>query len=281
MGATGHLREGDGDAILRLIEDARRDDAGPGMPWALLEGLQRLLRGGSAVEYQELDVVGGRFAQVQSVGADGIRAAWIADGSGRSEEERTYFDLWWDDPMCSYPQRSGDLRTVLLSSDFFPTLRDLDTRPIRDAVTPGLTSLMETSLPSPAGLVRRIMVARCGGPALGERERQIVALVRPHLDEIRVEAELRRAGVPRLTPREWQVLALVASGLSHADVAARLVVSVSTVHKHMENVRERLGVRSAAAAAAIALPHAPSVPHPRVGGGTAGRVRHRAGGARV
>ncbi len=73
-----------------------------------------------------------------------------------------------------------------------------------------------------------------------------------------MDNERRRSGVPALTPREWQVLTLTAAGLSHTEIAERLIISVSTVHKHMENVRTRLGVRTAAAAAAVALPHAPN-----------------------
>lgn len=72
-----------------------------------------------------------------------------------------------------------------------------------------------------------------------------------------MDAERGRAGVPRLSPREWEVLGLTAAGLSYAEVAAALFLSVGTVRKHMEHVRERLGVHSAAAAAIRAMPHAP------------------------
>ena len=83
-------------------------------------------------------------------------------------------------------------------------------------------------------------------------------LLRPHLQEIWLDAERRRAGVPQLTPREWELLALAAGGMPYAAIAGRLFISVGTVPKHMEHVRERLGVHSIPAAAAVAMPHAPA-----------------------
>ena len=61
------------------------------------------------------------------------------------------------------------------------------------------------------------------------------------------------------------MLALAAAGMPYAEIAGRLFVSVGTVRKHMEHVRERLGVHSLPAAAAVAMPHAPAhvrVPRP-------------------
>jgi DNA-binding CsgD family transcriptional regulator len=55
-----------------------------------------------------------------------------------------------------------------------------------------------------------------------------------------------------LTPRELEVLALVARGLSDAEIAERLVVSPHTVHRHVANVRTKLGLSSRAAAVAYA-----------------------------
>jgi DNA-binding NarL/FixJ family response regulator len=42
--------------------------------------------------------------------------------------------------------------------------------------------------------------------------------------------------------------------MTYADIAAELFISVTTVRKHMEHVRERLGVHNVTAAAAVALP---------------------------
>jgi ATP/maltotriose-dependent transcriptional regulator MalT len=55
-----------------------------------------------------------------------------------------------------------------------------------------------------------------------------------------------------LTRRELEDLALVASGLSNREMAARLVVSEHTVHRHVANVFTKLGVSSRASAVATA-----------------------------
>ena len=44
MSGSSHLRDGDVDALLRLIEDARHDDPGEAFPWELLQGLRHLIR---------------------------------------------------------------------------------------------------------------------------------------------------------------------------------------------------------------------------------------------
>ncbi len=55
-----------------------------------------------------------------------------------------------------------------------------------------------------------------------------------------------------LSPRELEVLALVAEGLTERRIAELLVVSPHTVHRHMANVRAKLGRGSGAAAVAEA-----------------------------
>jgi DNA-binding CsgD family transcriptional regulator len=184
---------------------------------------------------------------VQAVGPGGCR--W-AQAPGPADEA---FWAHWDDSMCSWPQRSRDLRSVIHTGDFFPTERDRRADPMLRALR-DLRYSMIVSLPAPPGEVRRVLFLRTSGPSFTERDRQLGALLRPHLQEIWLDAERRRRGVPRLSPREWEVLERAAAGASYADIAAELFISVRTVHKHMEHVRERLGVHSVRAAAAAALP---------------------------
>jgi DNA-binding NarL/FixJ family response regulator len=62
----------------------------------------------------------------------------------------------------------------------------------------------------------------------------------------------RRRGDGSLTTRELEVLRLVGAGLSDGEIAERLVLSEHTVHRHVANIRTKLGVSSRAAAAAKA-----------------------------
>ncbi len=55
-----------------------------------------------------------------------------------------------------------------------------------------------------------------------------------------------------LTKRETEVLALIANGLSDREIAERLVLSPHTVHRHVANVRTKLGLPTRAAAVAEA-----------------------------
>jgi len=57
-----------------------------------------------------------------------------------------------------------------------------------------------------------------------------------------------RANPAGLTARQLEVLALLAEGLTNAEIAARLVVSIRTVDHHVAAVLARLGVDSRRAA---------------------------------
>lgn len=69
------------------------------------------------------------------------------------------------------------------------------------------------------------------------------------------EAPARPAGEPAaalLSSREREVLALIANGLNDQDVAEQLFLSPHTVHRHVANIRRKLGRGSRTAAVAEA-----------------------------
>ena len=63
----------------------------------------------------------------------------------------------------------------------------------------------------------------------------------------------RQSDTAGLTPREVEVLRLVAAGLSNGEVAARLFLSLRTIHAHLRSIYRKLGVSSRSAATRYAV----------------------------
>jgi DNA-binding NarL/FixJ family response regulator len=86
------------------------------------------------------------------------------------------------------------------------------------------------------------------------------ALLAPSVTQRLIAEHVRRpppaAGVPaplaELTEREREVLVLVARGLSNAEIAATLIVSLATVKTHVNRVLGKLDLRSRAQAVVTA-----------------------------
>jgi DNA-binding NarL/FixJ family response regulator len=76
----------------------------------------------------------------------------------------------------------------------------------------------------------------------------------PDLARIRdIRMGTRATSVDNLTARERQVLSLVAGGSTNREIAEELGLSPKTVNRHVENIFDKLGVSSRAAAVAKAL----------------------------
>jgi DNA-binding NarL/FixJ family response regulator len=102
----------------------------------------------------------------------------------------------------------------------------------------------------PGRYVRLVFIRGPGGPDFSERDRALLTLLRPHLDQAYLDAERRRHPVPQLTPRQKDLLHLLAAG----DTNTRLGISEGTVRTHLENIYGRLQVSSRTAAVTRAFP---------------------------
>ncbi len=102
----------------------------------------------------------------------------------------------------------------------------------------------------------RALAARVGG--IVERSR-IERALEPTLRAVAAGQAVYPAPVqdalerPPLSNREKQILAMVVLGFSNAEIAAKLVVTESTVKNHLSSAFTKLGVRSRAAASKLIL----------------------------
>ena len=133
----------------------------------------------------------------------------------------------------------------------------------RCAFEDALDRFAEVAAPYDAALARLGLARALALLGRTEAAAAEAAAARDEFAALGAAREVARAGRPLrdrdtrtpesdLTPRELEVLRLVAQGLNDDEIAARLVLSPHTVHRHVANVRTKLGLRSRAAAVAYA-----------------------------
>jgi len=248
------LPDTDLHALFTLLEDTRRDDPAEVIPWALLEGLARLIRADS-VQWTELDWVRECMVERQAmVGGERDEVVKFR----KNDESAAFFRACRNFRVCTNPQLMAPTRRAIQISDFYTDREYLNTEAWAEYFQTGpVRSSLNVRLPSVPGHARRVVFMRSTFTRFADRDVMLLTLARPHLHEIYLDAERRRHGVPKLTAREWEVLQLAGEGLPNAAIARRLFISPATVRKHMEHIFDALGVRSRTEAAAIALPHSP------------------------
>ena len=174
---------------------------------------------------------------------------------------QAYWSQFRDCQPCNYPARTGDLRSVVTIADFYSARQWHSTGMYSDCTQPQgiehqLMVCLPKALPPTAGTGRyvRLILHRYPGPDFSERDRAVLTLLAPHLDQAYLDAERRRHPIPRLTPRQTGLLRLVAAGHTNAQIARHLGISEGTVRTHLENIYERLHVSSRTAAVTTAFP---------------------------
>jgi len=235
-----------------IVSEDRPDLPADGLPESLLADLMSQIR----------------CDEVCFVGMDsGQRAPWFGqevpftDTPGYEDLERLHWEHYWHCQPCSYPDRTGDLRSVIKIADFYSARQWHSTGMYADFYRPqGYEHELQLCLPegppraTGPGRTVRLFFFRGPGPDFSERDRAVLTLLRPHLHQAYLEAERRRHPSPRLTPRQTGLLRLVAAGHTNTQIARRLGISEATVRTHLENIYQRLHVSSRTAAVTRAFP---------------------------
>lgn len=237
-------------ALAAIVSEDRPDlPDGEGLPLSLLADLMGQIR-------------------CDALGLDGWdsrrQACWFsqeipADGAYEALDQ-LYWENYWGCEHCSYVDRTGDQRSVIKIADFYSARQYHSTGMYTEYMRPlglehTLTVGLARALPPTSGPGRHVALAFLRGPGrdFSERDRAVLTVLRPHLEQIYLDAERRRHPVPQLTPRQWELLRLLASGHTNTQIARRLGISGGTVRTHLENIYERLQVSSRTAAVARAF----------------------------
>jgi DNA-binding NarL/FixJ family response regulator len=203
---------------------------------------QRVVREGLAMLLGLLPEV-----EVAGVAADGNEALDLA---ARLHPDIVLMDLRM--PRCDGVEATRRLRERDPGIDVIVLTTYADDRSVIDALRAGARGY----------LTKDAGAAEIGTALAQVRSGQAVIdpAVQHHVVDAIADASAGRAGgqppAPRLpdglTPREAEVLALIAEGLSNSEIAARLVVSETTVKSHINRLFAKTGARDRAQAVGYA-----------------------------
>jgi DNA-binding CsgD family transcriptional regulator len=240
--------------IAGIVSERRSDVPAEGMPLSLLRDLKELVPCDFLL-CQGYDTTHQQYWFTQQIPED--------DDESEPDQDflRLFWEVFWGCKVCSYPDHSQDLRSVVKVYDFYSVRQWRSAAMYRDIMLPqGLGNHIQLCLSEPPGSGNapgrtvRLFFLRELGLDFSERDRALLMLLRPHLQQAFYDAELRRTPVPELTPRQWDLLHLMAGGRTNIQIARQLGLSEGTVRTHLENIYGRLQVSNRTAAVIRAFP---------------------------
>jgi DNA-binding CsgD family transcriptional regulator len=171
------------------------------------------------------------------------------------------WEHYWHCQPCSYPDRTGDLRSIVTIADFYSARQWLSIGSRCGINKPmGFEHSLMLTMPAAPGQSRgpgrtaRLFFFRSAGPGFAERDRAMLTLLRPHLLQTYLDAERHLLPAASITPKQREVLRLVAAGCTNTQIARQLGVAEGTVRTHLENIYRKLQVTSRTAAVTRAFP---------------------------
>ncbi|MEV2192498.1 helix-turn-helix transcriptional regulator [Streptomyces phaeochromogenes] len=249
MTATGTTAEAHLRRMADILDEARHDLSDAVPPQSLLLGLQRLIPCDCAC-FSELDIPTRIHVNEQETPYDNWGNMGGEDGSldGYWRWRHQHLQCTW----VAGPHSSPDAHQM---TDFM-SVRELTNLPIYTECLSPFKCIAAVALPTAPNRTRVFQFLREEPKPFTEHEMTTLRMMAPHLYTLYQEAVLRRGPRVRLTRRELDVLRCVARGLATLQIAEQLVVSPSTVRKHLENAFAKLGVSSRTAAVARVFPEA-------------------------
>ena len=100
-------------------------------------------------------------------------------------------------------------------------------------------------------LMKNVSVRELEVAIRGAKEGKMI--LSPEAAQSLVRATQQAAETETLTVREQEILKLMVEGLNNAEIAERIVVSLSTVKYHISNILMKLGVENRVAAVTLAI----------------------------
>lgn len=177
--------------------------------------------------------------------------------SGEDPMHRMYMKLADDHPFIRHWLSRGEAEPVMMSDFFTDEAFERTLLYQHFYAQSGLYRLLATAaIDGRACIVMGVSRAK-GEPNFTERDRTLLALLRPHVAQLKTqlepEAEAPREARPEidaygLTPRELEVAHWLARGKSNPEIATILASNQRTVEKHVERILAKLGVENRTAA---------------------------------
>jgi DNA-binding CsgD family transcriptional regulator len=166
-------------------------------------------------------------------------------------------DLLLDHPFSKYFMQGGEMTAVKMT-DFYTLNQFRKTKFWEWDSMLHVKYNMTLPVASNEGLAGISLTS--GGKDFTERDRLMLNLLQPHINQAGRNAELATARLAtharpladyNLTPRETEIARWLAQGKSNPEIAIILQASPRTIEKHMEKILEKFGVENRTAAATM------------------------------